>query len=90
MIVNAIYHGSKQVFREYHGSQLIFQRNPIQFHVIEDDKLIIMGALAAANLPDGLYLDCSPEWTFPDLNNNVLTIRQAYSATLNGNVLEVK
>ena len=90
MVVNAIYHGLNQIHRVYRGSQLIFQREPIAFHVVEDDKLIVVGALAAVSLPDGLYLDCSPAWTYPDLNNGVLTIRQAHTATMNGSTLEVK
>lgn len=93
MIVKAIYHGSQRVDRGYHGSQLIFQgSNPIQFHVIEDDKLIIMGAMFAYPTENGLYLDCSPDgkWTYPDLKNGVLTITQAHTATKNGTTLEVR
>ena len=93
MIVNAIYHGSKQVFRGYHGSQLIFQgSNPIQFHAIEDDKLIIMGAKSMLAVGDALYLDCSPdvEWDYPVVENGVLKIRQAHTATMNGTTLEVR
>lgn len=93
MIVNAIYHEQNQVHRVYHGNQLIFQgMKPVQFHVIEDDKLIIVGALSALPLEDGLYLDCKPdvEWECPVLENGVLTITQAYSATMNGTVLEVQ
>lgn len=90
MVVNAIYHGSNQIHRVYHGSKLIFQREPIAFHVVEDDKLIIVGALAAVSLPDGLYLDCSPEWESPVQNDNALRITQVHAATKNGNVLEVE
>lgn len=32
----------------------------VDFHVIEDGKLIIAGAKMANSLPDGLYLDCVP------------------------------
>ena len=92
MIVKAIYHGLKQIQRVYRGSQLIFQngsadRDPIQFHVIEDGKLIIVGAMSAVSLPDGLYLDCSPDWEYPVLDGDVLTITQVYSATPNGDTL---
>ena len=90
MIVNAIYHGSQQIHRVYHGGEIIFERSPIEFHVIEDDKLIIVGALSAIELPDGVYLDCTPDWVYPEQNGNVLTLEQVYSATQNGNVLEVR
>lgn len=90
MIVNAIYHGTQQVYRIYRNGAIIFERSPIEFHVIEDDKLIIVGALLANDLPDGLYLDCAPDWIYPVQNGNVLTIEQVYSATQNGNVLEVE
>ena len=90
MIVNAIYHGLTQVFKIYHNGGLIFQNSPIEFHVVEDDKLIIVGALSAIELPDGVYLDCTLDWIYPVRNGNVLTIEQVYSATPNGNVLEVE
>ena len=92
MVVNAIYHGLNQVHRVYHGGQMIFQRDPIQFHIIDGDKLIIVGALAMLPVGDALYLDCSPDssWTYPELKNGVLTIRQAHTATPNGTTLEVR
>lgn len=91
MIVNAIYHGLNQIHRVYRGSQLIFQGNkPVQFHLIDDGKLIILGAMSAVSLPDGLYLDCSPEWEYPEQNGTTLTITQVHAATKNGNVLEVE
>ena len=90
MIVNAIYHGRKQVGRVYHNGQIIFQNSPIEFHLLEDGKLIIVGAMMANLLPDGVYIDCAPDWIYPVLNGNVLTIEQVYSATPNGNVLEVE
>jgi hypothetical protein len=64
---------------------------PIEFHVFDGDKLIIRGALSTLSLDNGLYLDCSPnaEWNYPVLENGVLTITQAYSASPNGNTLEV-
>ena len=65
-------------------------REPVEFHVREGDKLFILGALSAASLQDGLYLDCSPDWEHPVLNDDVLTITQAYSTTLNGDILEVE
>lgn len=90
MIVNAIYHGLNQVHRVYHTGKLIFQRDPIQFHITEDDKLIIVGAMSAISLPDGLYLDCAPEWTEPEVVDGILHLRQAYSITQNGTILEVR
>ena len=92
MCVKAIYHALKTIFRIYHKGEIIFQGNPVVFHVIEDGKLIILGALTANSLPDGLYLDCTPkvEWVYPVQNGNVLTIEQVYKATQNGNVLEVE
>lgn len=92
MIVDAIYHGLNQIRRVYRGSQLIFQGNkPIQFHITEDGKLIVVGALSALPFEDGLYLDCYPdvEWDYPVLENGVLTITQAHTATHNGITLEV-
>lgn len=90
MIVNGIYHGATAVQRVYHAGEIIFQTNPVEFHVIEDDKLIIVGAYSAREFPDGVYLDCNPDWIFPVQNGNVLYVRQVYGATQNGNVLEVK
>lgn len=64
---------------------------PIEFHVFDDGKLIIVGAYSAVGLPDGLYLDCTPEVErdSPVQTGNVLRATQAYSATRNGSVLEV-
>lgn len=90
MIVKAIYHGLQQVGRVYHNGQIIFQNSPIAFHILDGDKLIIVGALSALELPDGVYLDCTPDWAYPVQNGNVMTIEQVYSATQNGNVLEVE
>lgn len=90
MVVNAIYHGSQPVHRVYHGGKIIFERSPVAFHVIEDDKLIILGALSVKSYADGLYLDCEPDWIYPEQKGNMLTIEQVYSATQNGNVLEVE
>ena len=90
MIVNAIYRGSKQVSRVYHGGAIIFECSPVVFHVIEDGKLIILGAMSANSHADGLYLDCEPDWICPEQNGNVLTLEQVYSAVQNGNVLTVE
>ena len=74
----------------WHRGKLIFQREAVTFHVVEDGKLIILGALTAVNSPDGVYLDCSPDWVYPVQNGNSLIIEQVYKATQNGNVLEVE
>jgi hypothetical protein len=91
MIVKAIYLGTKPVPRIYHKGNIIYQGN-VEFHVMEDGKLIILGALRANDLPDGLYLDCAPnvEWIYPVQSGNVLTIEQVYGAVQNGNILEVE
>lgn len=92
MIVNAVYYGLNHVHRIYHAGQLILQRDPVQFHVLEDGKLIVVGALSANSFPEGLYLDCSPDadWIPPVVENGTLILRQVYSATPNGNTLEVE
>lgn len=92
MIVKAIYHGTKPVQRIYHNGKIIFQGVTVEFHVIEDGKLIIVGAINANSLPEGLYLDCGngDEWIYPVQSGNVLTIEQVYGAVQNGNVLEVE
>lgn len=95
MVANRIYLGKNMVYRVYHRGEIIFLRDPITFHVIEDGKLIILGAHTANSLEDGLYIDCEPElpevdWIYPVQNGNVLTIEQVYAATQNGNVLEVE
>lgn len=91
MIVNAIYHGLAELHRVYHNGKILFEITPVEFHVIEDDKLIIVGAFSVVETADGLYLDCAPdgEWENPVQNGNVLHLTQVYSATKNGNVLEV-
>lgn len=65
--------------------------NPVEFHVIEDGKLIIQGAFSVVETADGLYLDCAPDvtWESPVQTGNVLHVSQVYAATQNGNVLEV-
>jgi hypothetical protein len=87
-------YGPKLMHRMYRAWRLIFQddpvREPIAFHVIEDGKLIIRGAMSALSLEDGLYLDCAPDWEHPVLDDDVLTITQVYSATPNGDTLEVE
>lgn len=98
MVVNGIYLGKNMVYRVYHRGEIIFLRDPIVFHVIEDGKLIILGAYSAKSYPDGMYLDCEPEeseepggeWEYPVQDGYVLKITQVYSATQNGNVLEVE
>ena len=90
MAVNRIYHGENMVFRVYHNGEIIFLRDQIAFHVIEDGKLLILGAITAISSPDGLYLDCYPAWTYPAQDGNVLTIEQVYSATQKIHILEVE
>lgn len=92
MIVNAIYHGASQLSRVYHNGKILFEINPVEFHVIEDDKLIIMGAFSVVETADGLYLDCAPnvDWEYPVQSGNVLYLAQVYDTTKNGNVLEVE
>lgn len=96
MIVNAIYHGLIEVHKVYRNGEIVFQRNPVVFHLIEDGKLIILGAMSAISKEDGLYLDCDvpediPEnWEDPVLSGNTLTITQVWSATQNGTSLEVE
>ncbi len=92
MITKAIYYGTRPVTRVYHNGVIIFSGEPVEFHVIEDGKLIILGALNANSYPGGLYLDCAPdvEWIYPVQNGNVLTLEQVYAATQNGNILEVE
>lgn len=91
MIVKAIYRGTKPVPRVYHKGKIIYQGN-VEFHVVEDGKLIILGALHANSLSDGLYLDCAPdvEWIYPVQSGSVLTVEQVYAATQSGNILEVE
>lgn len=88
MIVKAIYLGTKPVPRIYHKGNIIYQGN-VEFHVMEDGKLIILGALRANSLPGGLYLDCAPEWVYPVQSGSVLTVEQVYGAEQSGNLLEV-
>ena len=102
MIVTAINHVRKSIQRIYHKREVIFQGvigpqgEPIEFHMRDEEgRLIILGAYKAVSKDGGLYIDCEPaeeeqEWEYPVLNGNVLTITQVYSATLNGNVLEVE
>ena len=90
MIVKAIYLGLQAIQRVYRNGKIIFQNEPIVFHRMEDGKLIILGALSANLQPEGLYLDCAPEWDYPVKSGNVLTIERVYSATKNGNILEVE
>lgn len=92
MIVKGIYLGTRPVHRVYHNGEIIFQGGPVVFHVVEDGKLIVLGAYEANPSTDGLYLDCAPdvEWIYPVKSGNVLTIEQVYKATKSGNVLEVE
>ena len=79
----------RRVMQIYLSDSVSAPREPIEFHVFDGDKLIIRGAMSALPLQDGLYIDCAPNWIFPEQNGDVLTIRQVYSATLNGSTLEV-
>ena len=90
MIVKAIYHGLQAIQRVYHNGKIIFQNKPVVFHLLEDGKLVILGAMNANLQADGLYLDCAPSWDYPVKSGNTLTIERVYSATKNGNVLEVE
>lgn len=98
MIVKVIYLGTRPVHRVYHNGEIIFQGGPVVFHVVEDGKLIILGALTANSQSDGLYLDCDPdtpdtpdvEWIYPVKNGGVLTIEQVYNATVRNHVMEVE
>ena len=77
---------------EMYLEKLVVNTNAVEFHVMEDGKLIIQGAYSVVETADGLYLDCEPdkEWEYPVQTGNVLHITQVYSAVQNGNVLEVK
>lgn len=66
MRVIRIYSARKIIPRIYHRKEIVYQRDPIAFQVVEDGKLIILGAITASSLPDGLYLDCGMK------NRNVL------------------
>lgn len=90
MCVKAIYNGFKMIYRLFRDNKLMFQCKPVTFHNIEDGKLIIYGAHTVISTPEGLYLDCEPEWVFPTQNGNALAIRQVYNATQNGSVLGVE
>lgn len=107
MLTKAIYHNSQRIAKIYHSGSVVFQEsvaNPVEFHVIEDGKLIILGAMEANSLSDGLYLDCgldtpdepdtpdtpAGEWENPVQDGYVLTLKQVYGATQNGYVLEVE
>lgn len=95
MNVQKIYHGTRMLNRIYHSGKIVFLCDPIEFHVIEDGRLIILGALTANSTLDGLYLDCEPDvseldWTYPVLEGKVLKLYQVYDAVLNGNVLGVE
>ena len=89
MILKSIYKGTKSIQKIYHNGGEISFYKPIAFQVVEDGKLIIIGALTVNNLPDGLYLDCTSDWVYPVLRGNTLTVEQVLSATLTGNTLEV-
>lgn len=80
----------RRVMQIYLSDSVSAPHEPIEFHVFDGDKLIIVGALSALELEDGLYLDCSPEWESPVQNDNALRITQVHAATKNGNVLEVE
>ena len=63
----------------------------IEFHIIEDGKLIILGAYQINSFPDGLYIDCLPVGIIkePVQNENVLTINEVNFANQNENVLRI-
>lgn len=92
MILEALYYGKTPIVRVYRGGEIVFDRSPVEFHVVEDDKLVIVGALNANSFSDGLYLDCAPdaEWIDPVQNGNVLSVEQVYTATQSGNVLTIE
>ena len=91
MDVITIYYGTQLIEKVYHNYEIVFKNNSVLFHKIEDGKLIILGYYDITE-KDGLYIDCVPkkDWIYPVQNGNVLTIEQVYSATQNGNVLEVE
>ena len=92
MIVKAIYRGTTPIHRVYRNGRDLFDRIPVEFHVFEDGRLVVVGALNANSFSDGLYLDCAPdaEWIDPVQNGNVLSIEQVYAATQSGNVLTIE
>lgn len=83
--------GLMMISRAYRYMAFLPRTANVDFHVIEDGKLIIQGAYSISDLPHGLYLDCTPDatWEAPVQTGNVLYISQVYAATQNGNVLEV-
>lgn len=60
MSAKSIHRGTIHTNIGCHNAVLIFQRDVVTFHSIEDGKLIILGAMSAKSLADGLYLDCAP------------------------------
>lgn len=90
MKIKRIYRDAKMIPRIYHCREIVYLRDPIVFHVIEEDKLIILGAITANVLPGGLYLDCISDWVYPVQSGNVLSIERVNKATQTGNILEVE
>ena len=95
MILNALRHNLKEVFKVIHDGALVFERKAVEFHHIDEEgRLIIRGAWSAIDRPEGVYLDCKPrdttEWIDPQVENGVLILRQANTATMNGTTLEVR
>ena len=95
MVVSPIYKGTNIVTQIYHRGKIIYHREPLVFHEVDNGNLIILGVITANSTLDGLYLDCEPDvsdldWIYPVQNGNVLRIEQVYSAVQNGNVLEVE
>lgn len=83
--------GLMMISRAYRYMAFLPRTADIDFHIIEDGKLIIQGAYSMTDLKDGLYLDCAPNvtWEDPVQTGNVLHVSQVYDATQNGNVLGV-
>lgn len=100
-IANLIEKGLRAESSVFRNGALLFPNEPVEFHVIQDGRLIIVGAMSAVSKADGLYLDCeadnpedNPEdvpehWEDPILNGSELTITQVYGAVPNGSELEV-
>lgn len=53
--IDSIYFGARPLYWAY-----LSKVDPVSFHVIENNNLVIVGANTANSLNDGLYLDCDP------------------------------
>lgn len=90
------HHGEQRLPELYRIGKLLLNPSspspsePLTFFEEKDGKLFLYGAHKIKVVGNAVYIDCEPEWAYPEASGDTLTITQVNSATMYGDTLEVR